>query len=153
MQWIRGLTPATRILLATLWAGTLWGIGYVAAPTLFANLESRILAGTIAGHLFRTQALVSLACGFTLLALLLPARDLAAAQRRTCLWLVAVMLACTLVVYFGLQPVMAAMREAAGPGGVLESAARSRFGMLHGISAMLHLVQALAGAWLVLRIR
>lgn len=153
MQLIRRLTPHLRILLVTFWVGTVWGIGYVAAPALFANLHDRVLAGTIAGHLFRAEALVSLSCGFILLSLLISGRDLESGQRRTGLLLVAVMLACTLIGYFGLQPMMAELRELAGPAGVMASEARSRFGMLHGISAVLHLLQSLAGAWLVLRIR
>lgn len=153
MNLIRRLLPEVRVLVATFWVGSIWAIGYVAAPALFANLESRTLAGDVAGHLFRAQALVSLSCGFTLLALLLSSRDLTAARCRTSLWLVVFMLSCTLVVYFGLQPMMSAMREAAGPEGILASAFRSRFGALHGIAASLQLLQSLAGVWLVLRIR
>ena len=46
-----GLLAGDRILL-TLWVGSLWAIGYIAAPTLFATLEDRALAGTLAGAMF-----------------------------------------------------------------------------------------------------
>ena len=64
------LLARTRLLVATLWAGSLWGVGYIAAPTLFAVVPDRVLAGTIAGSLFNTQAWVSIACGVLMLLLL-----------------------------------------------------------------------------------
>ena len=59
-----------RILVATLWAGSLWTIGFVVAPTLFATLSDRVLAGNIAGSLFRVEAWLSIACAVLLLAYL-----------------------------------------------------------------------------------
>ncbi len=162
MNLIRRLLPDARVLLATFWVGSIWAIGYVAAPALFANLDSRALAGDIAGHLFRAQALVSLSCGFIVLSLLIASRDMVAARCRTCMWLVVFMLGCTLVVHYGLQPMMSAMREAAGTVGTTASAGssgalapefRSRFGALHAIAASVQLLQSVAGIWLVLRIR
>jgi hypothetical protein len=65
--------------------------------------------------------------------------------------IVLVMLGCTLVSHFGLQPMMASLRAAAGPGGVMEGAARNEFGILHGISSAIYLVQSLLAAWLVVK--
>ncbi|KQN78624.1 MULTISPECIES: DUF4149 domain-containing protein [Duganella] len=157
------LLARTRLLVATLWAGSLWGVGYIAAPTLFATVPDRVLAGTIAGSLFNTQAWVSIACGVLMLLLLWatrpgtegifagPAVNMAAKGRRTVMIIVVVMLACTLVSHFGLQPMMAALRASAGPGGVMESAAKNEFGILHGISSSIFLVQSLLAAWLVVK--
>jgi hypothetical protein len=139
-----------RCLIAALWAGSLWTVGYLVAPTLFATLSDRVLAGTVAASMFRSQAWLSIACAMLLLVLLrfgMPDR------RRTLLALVLAMLFCTLVVHFGLQPMMGALREAAGPGGVLESAAKSRFGMLHGISSVIYLVQSGLAGVLVWKMR
>ncbi len=140
-----------RLLLTTLWAGSLWTVGYVAAPTFFATLSDRTLAGTVAGHLFRVEAWLSIACGVLLLGLLGTARELP--QRRTLLWLAAAMLACTLVGYFGIQPWMAALKAAAGPDGVMEGATRARFGMLHGVASVIYLVQSVLAVGLVLKQR
>lgn len=145
------LLGGLRVLLATFWAGSLWTVGYVAAPTFFATLPDRMLAGTVAGNLFRVEAWVSIACGLLLLALYATARGLA--HRRTLLWLVAAMLACTLIGYFGIQPYMAALKAAAGPEGVMEGATRARFGMLHGVASVIYLVQSLLAVGLVLRQR
>ena len=133
------LMERARLLIATLWVGSLWAIGYLAAPTLFATLYDRVLAGTVAGSLFRTEAWASVACAILLLALQVR-------QKR----LVLAMLACTVVGYFGLQPFMAALREGAGPGGVMASDAHTEFAVLHGLSMAIYLVESVLGALLIL---
>lgn len=141
-----------RVLIATLWVGSIWAVGYLAAPTLFATLADRVLAGTIAGSLFRVEAWLSLACGVVLLAL---SGTLAgdAKARLAFRAVVGGMVLCTLIGYFGLQPFMAALKDSAGPAGVMASDAKARFGMLHGVSSAIYLVQSLLGAVLVLRVR
>ncbi|TFV90967.1 DUF4149 domain-containing protein [Oxalobacteraceae bacterium OM1] len=139
-----------RMLIATLWVGSIWTIGYLAAPTLFTTLADRVLAGTIAGSLFRSQAWLSVACAIAMLALL---RGQATGKRRVQTWqIAAAMLACTVIGYFGLQPFMAALKAAAGPGGVMDAEARTRFGVLHGVSSAIYLVQSLLGAALIWRL-
>ena len=157
------LLARTRLLVATLWAGSLWAVGYLAAPTLFATLSDRVLAGTIAGSLFTSQAWLSIACAVLMLLLLWATKpgtrgifagsevNMAAKARRTLLMIVVVMLVCTLVSHFGLQPQMASLRAAAGPGGVMNDVARNEFGVLHGISSAIYLVQSLLAAWLVVK--
>ena len=53
---------ATRVVLG-LWVGSLWTVGYLAAPTLFNVIEDRALAGEIAGRLFLAEAVISVICG------------------------------------------------------------------------------------------
>lgn len=142
---------AARSLIITLWAGSIWTVGYLAAPTLFTTLSDRVLAGTIAGSLFRTEAYLSLACG-VLLALLLAIED-AAPARRFCQRLVLAMVLCVVIGYFGLQPLMAELRQTAGPAGVLEGAARTQFGWLHGAASLIYLLQSVLAAVLVLKNR
>lgn len=143
-----------RVLTATLWVGSLWTIGYLVAPTLFASAIERPLAGMLAGRMFRAEAWLSVFCALLLLALLkFGAADKSAIACRQLMYLVIGMLLCTLTGYFGLQPFMNALREAAGPDGVMESALRMRFGILHGISSVFYLIQSLLGVALVLRIR
>ena len=136
-------------VLVTVWAGSIWTLGYLVAPMLFATLADRVLAGSIAGSMFRAGAMLSLVCGGLLLILLWADRSWA--QRRTALRLVAAMLACVLIGYFGLQPWMAALREAAGPGGVMQGATRMQFGILHGVSSLFYLVQSMLAVALVLK--
>ncbi len=141
-----------RTLLITLWAGSLWTVGYLAAPLLFATLPDRTLAGTIAGSLFRAEAWLSLACGILLLAIF---RSDSTLQSRTiCTRIVIVMLVCVVVGYFGLQPFMAEIRAAAAQaGGVMDDAMRMRFGVLHGVASVIYLLQSLAAIVLVLKAR
>lgn len=144
----------TRVLVATFWAGSLWTIGYLVAPALFSTLADKVLAGTIAGHLFRIEAWVSVACAAVLIALITFGKaDGRAVKRNPLLFIVCAMCFCTLVGYFGLQPFMAALREAAGPGGVMDSDARMKFGILHAASAAFYLIQSLLGVALILKVR
>jgi len=138
-----------RFLVATLWAGSLWTVGFVVAPTLFATLSDRMLAGTIAGSLFRVEAWLSIACALILLALLQWGAGALEPKRRRLLGaLVLSMLVCTLVSYFGITPLMAELRAQA-PSGVMDDAMRSRFGMLHGVSTLIFAVQSLLAGVLI----
>jgi len=145
-----------RRLVTALWAGSLWTTGYLVAPTLFATLADRIQAGTIAGNVFRTEAWVSLACGAILLLLLSASpvdesehgimRKVRTSRSKTAI-IISMMMLCTAVSYFGLQPVMAGLRS----GGLADEAARSQFGVLHAIASGIFLVQSLLAVWLVVR--
>jgi len=139
-----------RLLVATIWAGSLWTVGFLVVPTLFHTLSDQVLVGTIAASLFDAQAWVGMACALAMLVLAGKGGH-APRPRRTLLLIVLAMLACTLVVHFGLQPMMAQLRAAAGPGGVMESALRARFGMLHGISMSIYLIQSLLAVWLLFK--
>ncbi|TFW28668.1 DUF4149 domain-containing protein [Massilia horti] len=143
---------AARRLVASLWAGSLWAVGYLVAPTLFAHVDSS-LAGEMVGHLLRSEAWLSIACALAMLALLRLAAELEPRHRRQLVVVVLAMLACTLVVYLGLQPVMAQLREAAGAGGVRNSPQWGQFAMLHGLSQLIYVTQSVLGVVLVVRIR
>lgn len=142
----------TRLLIATLWVGSGWTIGYLVAPTLFATLPDSMQAGGIAGSLFRVEAWLTVACALALLVLLAAARRNGEGVR-TQVTLVAAMLACTLVGYFGLQPFMAVLREAAAAAGGMSGDIKTRFGLLHGVASLLHLAQSLLGVALILQFR
>lgn len=139
-----------RLLIATLWVGSLWTVGYLVAPALFASLSDRALAGTM----FRIEAWLSVICAIAMIVLI---RSATAgedrARRKHLLWIATGMLACTLIGYFGLQPFMTALREAAGPGGVMDSELKSQFGILHGVSSAFYLGQSVLGVALVLKLR
>lgn len=146
------LLNLARTLLVTLWAGSLWTVGYLAAPLFFLTLQDRMLAGTIAGTLFRAEAWLSLACGLLLLAIF--RADPYLPSRNSCTRLVIGMLLCVLVGYFGLQPFMAEIRaSAAMTGGVMDEAMRARFGALHGIASVIYLLQSLLAVLLILKNR
>jgi Domain of unknown function (DUF4149) len=137
-------------LLVVVWVGSLLTIGYAAAPTLFATLD-RVAAGAVAARLFRIEAMIGVLCGILALALCnVLVRRGSLAYRPLRGWL-AGMLICVLVGYFALQPFMEAMRTAALDAGVdlAHSAYAARFGMLHGISSLIYLIESLLGVVLV----
>ena len=136
------LLERLRVLVAALWAGSLWTVGYLVAPTLFATLADKALAGSLAGAMLRSEAWLSAGVGVLLMALLGVSKDLDANTKRALRITVLAMLACVLVNYVGLWPLMAEAREAGD---------RSRFGMLHGLSMVVYLIQSLMGIYLVVR--
>jgi hypothetical protein len=141
-----------RLLLAALWAGSVWAVSYLAAPSAFAVLDST-QAGNVVGIMLTRSAWLAIALAVLLALLVARAGDLDARRRRWLVGVIAGMLACSLVVYLGLQPMMAAIREAAGPAGVRASPQWGTFAALHGVSQVLYLVESILGAVLVVKAR
>jgi hypothetical protein len=143
---------AARLLVAVLWAGSLWALGFVAAPTAFGMLGS-VQAGDVVGALLAREAWIGIGCAAVLLVMARFSADLDAKRRRSFVIVVAAMLVCVLVIYLGLQPAMAHLRELAGPAGVRASPYWTQFASMHGASQVLHLVESVLGAVLVLKSR
>lgn len=116
-------------LLPALWLGLLLCIAGLATPAPFAVLD-RATAGHVVAYIFAREAPLSLVAGVLLL---LAARRVAAqaaeqgvGSRFSADMLLALgTLACTVVGYYALQPLMAAARQGQGT---------LSFGQLHGIS-------------------
>lgn len=149
------LAARIRLLLAALWAGSLWSVAYQAAMH-FATLD-RGTAGTAAGRLFANQTWLTLVCAAVLTGLVWASAaiklDADRALRRKLLALIAAAVGCAVIVRFGIQPAMAALREAAGPGQVMDTALRARFGILHGLASLVYLGEALFATALLLKMR
>jgi hypothetical protein len=140
-----------RLLVAALWAGSLWTIGYVVAPTLFLSLHDNVQAGMIVGFLLRTEAWLSIACA-VILYLMVKASPFEPARKRTLSLVIVGMLACALIIYVGLQPVMAQLREAAGAAGLKGTPEGRQFGILHGVSQLVYLVESVLAAVLLVKL-
>ncbi len=126
-------------ILETLWVGSLWTVGYLVAPTLFASLDDRATAGRIAGELFWIETLISVAVGIMLLAI-----HISTSARRwsgRC-WLIVSMVGLLSVSEWVVRPFMAAARLEQGSDSEL-------FAILHGVSALLYLVAAVLGLGLI----
>ena len=141
------------LLLTVVWAGSLWTVGYMVAPTLFAVLPSREAAGMVAGHLFRYEAMLGVTIGMLQLVLCNVLIRRGAARYRALRWIVLSMLVCVLAGYFGVQPFMEGLKVKAQAMnlGVSESPYKSQFGMLHGVSSVFYLAQSLLALVLVWR--
>jgi hypothetical protein len=126
-------------VVLTLWAGSLWTICAIAAPAAFAVLD-RPAAGRLAGTLFQIATWLGAACALILFAAALVHKPLA--TRLSPSWLIAATAAAPLLSELVLSPMMAAARAANEMG---------RFGMLHGLAAVLFVAAALGALLLVLR--
>lgn len=147
---VRRLADRLYFIAITLWAGGLWTIGFIAAPSLFASLKDRVLAGELAGNLFGLIAWVGMACAVYLLAYLAVVRRAELLGARP-FWLVLAMLALALVGHFGIQPILIQLKTEALPLSVMESALKGRFAIWHGIAGGLYVLQSLLGIGLVLQ--
>ena len=132
-----------RIVL-TIWIGGMWTVGYIVAPTLFAMLDDRALAGSIAGRLFTIMSFIGLFSAIFLL-MTLAIRDGKQLMQAWRGWLLIAMLVIIVLGEFWLQPQMAELRT----NGITESE-KARFGMLHGIASVLFLINSLSGLILLI---
>lgn len=117
-----------RLLLIVLaaWAGSLWTVCGMVAPTLFAALPDRALAGEVAGRFFRIESWLGLALG--LVALLLLRKGAAHGAKRLDYGIVTATMLAPLASEALLRPMMSSARAVGD---------MQRFGMLHGVSALL----------------
>jgi len=152
-MWLDLALQRMRLLVAVFWAGSLWTIGYLVAPTLFATLHDSALAGTIVGSLLAREAWVSIVCAALLLVLVGTARSIDTVQKRRLAIVIGVMLACALAIYLGVQPAMAALKDAAGGVSMRQSPQWTQFAILHGVSQLLYVVESVLAAVLVIRMR
>ena len=147
---LRPLADTLYAAALVAWVGSLWKLGYLVAPLLFATLSDRTLAGNLAGRLFEVGGWLGLGCGGLLVVLNL-IRDGAVSVRRLEFWLFFLMGLMTTANLFGIQPLMAAMKADAWPRDVMQSVMRERFAAWHGISSILYLAQSLLGVAVVVR--
>lgn len=130
-MWLAG-----ESILLTLWIGSLWCIGYLVAPVLFASLEDRALAGTIAGQMFTAGAVVGIATGVLWLGI----RRLRGVSLISVSGLLA--LTCLLLLAVG-EFIVHPMASAARAGG------SDSFGRWHGLASLLWLGASVAGLALI----
>ncbi len=121
----------------SLWVGSLWTVGYLVVPMLFAVLDDRRLAGEIAGHFFYAETWLSLICAALIL---LP--EFIGGIRRAFLQPDNILLiACVVFLAgaeWGVRPLMDAARTADGSAG-------PDFAMWHGVAAGMYLLASLCG--------
>lgn len=146
---MRRVADSLYLLAITLWVGGLWAIGFIAAPTLFAYLADRTLAGDLAGRMFAVVAWVGIGCA-AYLALFVVFRRGWRAFRSSVFWIVVAMALLTVAGHFGIQPLLAELKAEAFPRAVMESVVRERFAAWHGIASGLYLLQSVLGVALVL---
>lgn len=135
------MRPLQRVVIA-LWAGSIWTVGFLAAPLLFASLPSHALAGMAARQLFMGVEYLGTGCGLILLGSLW-AGDMTG-QRRAAAGLVSVMLIVTVVSLLVIDPWLDNVRLADG-------ARSSPFLWAHALASLTYGVLCLLALLLVVR--
>ncbi len=133
------LLPRLVTLAAMFWMGSLWTICCVVATGLFAFLDDRHLAGTIAGQFFHVATWLGLAFAILLAVLL----GTAGQMTRVLTGWMALAAAPPLANELGLLPIMEAAREAGN---------MALFGSLHLVSVVLFAIAGIATLVLVWRL-
>lgn len=133
-----------RILL-TLWVGGMWTTGYIVAPTLFAMLPDRMLAGKLAGQLFTIMSYIGIVASLVLLATQIMKSNIKHLQNWR-IWALSLMLAIILIGQFIIQPMMAELKSSGIVPGTVEA---QSFGRLHGLASILFLINSILGLVLV----
>jgi len=132
------LLPASERTLLTLWVGALWVIGFIVTPTLFAELDERALAGSVAGSLFALTSYLGLVCGSLLLIF-------NGVSFRRINWRAVVIVCMLLLVIIGqfmITPLVVDLR-------VQGLTNTPRFGQLHGLASVLFIITSVLGLLLV----
>jgi hypothetical protein len=147
---MKSVVDALQSIAVTLWVGGLWVIGLMVAPLLFHTLSDRSQAGQLAGHFFAAINYVGLGCG-TYLLLYRLARFGSQAFGQLLFWSLLLMMVLAAAGQFGVQPIMARLREQALPAEVMQSIFRDRFATWHGVSSVFYLIECLLGLVVVLK--
>jgi len=145
IECIRG--GAVRILLALI-LGLLVVSGYVVAPILFAKAGSAHEAGRLAGEIFHVVN-----NGVIILAIAVAAFWMRMEGISRKAWgLLVVLAALAAINEYGVSPIIAELKLAAGPIDQLAEGdpLRAKFGMWHGVSAAIHLLSSVIAAALLL---
>lgn len=145
---VKNLPDHLASWLLVLWVGGTWAIGYLAAPVLFYNLEDKMLAGKLAGEMFKLTAYIGMVAAAYLLAFRLN-RFGGGAFKQGFFWIVLAMLLITLAGRFGIQPILEQLKDQALGQDVMQSLVRDRFQTWHGVSSVLYLIQSVLGLVLV----
>jgi len=145
IECVRG--GAVRLLLAMM-LGLIVVSGYVVAPLLFAKAGSSHEAGRLAGEIFHVVN-----NGVIIMAVAVGAFWLRMKSTSMLNWSLLLVLASLVGINeYGVSPIIAELKLAAGPIDQLAEGdpMRAKFGMWHGVSAVLHLLAAIASAMLVM---
>jgi hypothetical protein len=127
-------------LIITFWAGSLWTICGLVAPTLFAVLDDRQVAGQLAATFFRAETIIGVAAGAVLVALSVAGKLSLAG------WLGKTLIAVTAGAPLFSQVVLGPYMERARAAGDM-----ARFGALHGVAALLFVIACFSALLLVWR--
>lgn len=141
-----GWPAGAQLLVAAVWCGAQWTVGYLVAPGLFAWAPDRVTAGMLAGRFFGVVGLVGVAAAAALLAL----SALRGRLRTRFAALAAAMGLCAALLSFWIQPQAAGLRAQAGGVPVQGTPMAAEFARWHAISSGVYLAESLLGVAMLL---
>ena len=132
-------------LLVTLWAGSLWTVCLIAAPSAFAVLPERRLAGLVVARLFHIETWLGAVVAVLLIAVLAAGKSIDA-LKPTSRWTYGFILITAAMPLLSQLVVVPLMDQARAANDM------ARFGALHGVSAVLFFTACLSALGLVWKV-
>jgi Domain of unknown function (DUF4149) len=139
-------TRALLTLLVCLWTGAVLAIAFIAAPSAFAMLADRAMAGAVAAHMFKAEAYGTLLVAMLAWMMIRPRDDVQGTPKKVPwkAWIaLLIILIATVIGYFALTPQMQDIKLAQG-------ATSAAYAQLHGMSMALYALKAIA--WVALSV-
>ncbi len=134
------------LLAVGLWLGAILAVGYMVAPVLFTNLPDRLLAGFIAGEMFRITTTITLVVAIVLLGLSNWLVNRGFDDYRKIRWFILIILLLAIAGSLLQMWLVDLKRLASIEGvGVMQSSYAIPFARLHGVSSVLFLLESVVG--------
>lgn len=135
------------LILSGLWLGVILAVGYLVAPTLFASIPDRQLAGLVAGEVFKITTILTVILQVSLMFLVNGLVKRGVSEYRPVRWYVLIILLLAMVGGYVIAPWMNELRLLAQESGhaIMDSVYGPTFARLHGVSSSLFLSEAVLG--------
>jgi len=140
-----------NIIIASLWVGGMWSM-FMVTTVLFNKIPSAYIAGNLAGDMFQFLNYFGFGAGLFILFIQFKSVGIGF-LKSSVLWVTLIMLILIMINYFGIQPIIEAIKVEALPKEVMESVFADRFSTWHGIASIGYLIQCLLGLVLLIKIR
>jgi len=138
-------------IFTSIWVGGLWAMLMV-TYVIFNIIPSSYIAGVIVSNLFSYMNLFGIIA--LILALIYGFRvESIRFFKKIQAWLALFLLLILCISFFGINPILEALKLEAFPKEVMESVFADRFSAWHGIASIAYLIQCILGLFLLLKSR
>ena len=138
-------------IFTSIWIGGLWAMLMV-TYVIFNIIPSSYIAGVIVSNLFTYINIFGMA---TLVLALIYGFHIESIRffKKIQAWLALFILVIVCISFFGINPILEALKVEAFPKEVMESVFADRFSAWHGIASIAYLIQCILGIFLLLKSR
>ena len=138
-------------IFTSIWVGGLWAMLMV-TYVIFNIIPSSYIAGVIVSDLFTYINIFGMGTLFLLLVYGFHNESIRFFKKIQS-WLALFILAIVCISFFGINPILEALKLEAFPKEVMESVSAHRFSAWHGIASIAYLIQCILGIFLLLKSR